>query len=297
MNGLLIVNKEKNYTSHDVVGELRRIFHIKQIGHLGTLDPLATGVLVVCLGEATKLVPYLENMDKEYIAEITLGISSDTYDITGTIVDEKKVPQYSENKIDEVLQQFLGEMVQTPPMYSAIKVKGKKLYQYARQNQDIEVPKRNIKISNIKRLTPLRYEMNLAKFTYQVTVSKGTYVRSLCYDIGKNLGIPSLMSELTRIRSGQFSLAQAVTLDEIKDGKYQLISMLDAIGELPSVEKEFFIQKAKNGMKISLRDVQEEFNTLPQKLVIKQQDKLIAIYVYDEEKNAIGRDAYGINRF
>lgn len=284
MNGLLIVNKEKNYTSHDVVGELRRIFHIKQIGHLGTLDPLATGVLVVCLGEATKLVPYLENMDKEYIAEITLGISSDTYDITGTIVDEKKVPQYSENKIDEVLQQFLGEMVQTPPMYSAIKVKGKKLYQYARQNQDIEVPKRNIKISNIKRLTPLRYEMNLAKFTYQVTVSKGTYVRSLCYDIGKNLGIPSLMSELTRIRSGQFSLAQAVTLDEIKDGKYQLISMLDAIGELPSVEKEFFIQKAKNGMKISLRDVQEEFNTLPQKLVIKQQDKLIAIYVYDEEK-------------
>ena len=155
MDGLIVVNKPAGITSHDVVNKIRRIFNTKQVGHLGTLDPLATGVLVVALNKATKLVPYLENVTKEYVVEATIGLESDTFDSLGVITKSVKPTNITEEIIDKTLESFLGVSEQTPPIYSAIKVKGKKLYEYARNNKEVEIPKRTIEIFEIKRTTPL----------------------------------------------------------------------------------------------------------------------------------------------
>lgn len=284
MNGIIVVNKEINMTSHDVVNRIRRIFNTRQVGHLGTLDPIATGVLVVCLNEATKLVPYLENVTKEYVCEVSLGASTDTFDKTGNIVDIVSDYRVDETTIDEVLRSFLGPSYQTPPVFSAIKIKGKKLYEYARHNENVEVPPRKINVFEIERISSLQLKNGYTTFKFRVLVSKGTYIRSICNDLGIKLGIPAHMSELTRTQNGVFRLDNAWTLDEIMEGKYELISMLDALSNYESIQGEAFIKKAINGMKISPVEVKKVLGHLPEQIVIKERDNLIAIYLLDLEK-------------
>lgn len=283
MDGLIVVNKAKGMTSHDVVNKIRKIFKTKQVGHLGTLDPLATGVLVVCLNKATKLVPFLESADKKYLVEVMLGISSDTYDIEGTILEDKEVKEVNLDELDENLYSFIGKSEQLPPIYSAIKVNGKKLYDYARKKQEVNIPKRMIEVYSLKRITNINYQTLHPTFSFEIHVSKGTYIRSICHDLGKKLNLPCLMSNLQRIASGHFTLDDAKTIEQIEKGDYKLFSMLDVLQDYPLTNDAKIIQKAKNGQKISSRDISLIFNYLPKQIVIYEDTILIAIYEYDQE--------------
>ncbi len=193
MDGIIVVNKPSGCTSHDIVSKIRKSLKLKKVGHTGTLDPLATGVLPILLGNATKLSKYLINHDKEYVATIKLGVKTDTGDIEGSIIDEQKVPLFTEEQIIEALNSFVGKQKQMPPMYSAIKVNGKKLYEYARNGEKIEVATRDIEIYNI---SFLQYIDNKIKF--KVSCSKGTYIRSLCEDIAQKLNTVGTMENLER---------------------------------------------------------------------------------------------------
>lgn len=183
MNGILIVNKPQNFTSQDVVSKVKKILNEKKAGHTGTLDPLATGVLPVLLGNSTKLSKYLIEHDKVYVAKIKLGQRTDTGDIEGKVIEEKSVPEISIEKIKKALESFLGKGQQIPPMYSAIKINGKKLYEYARNGESVEVPPRNIEIYSIKLL-----EIEEKQIKFEVSCSKGTYIRTLCENIAETLG-------------------------------------------------------------------------------------------------------------
>lgn len=285
MNNIIIVNKEKNMTSHDVVNIMRKKFNIKRIGHTGTLDPMATGVLVICLDEATKLVQFLEADSKDYEVEIVIGIGTDTYDSTGNIVATKEVKALDEAVIDNCLNSFLGKSIQEAPIYSALKVNGKKLYDYARSNIDIELPKREIEITAIKRSSNLIFENQSLKFSFQVSASKGTYIRSLCHDIGTKLGYPAMMNHLNRTRSGIFKIEDSYTLSEINNDNYKLINPLFALSDWPKTNDAEAIQKAKNGMKFSKNKIQELFGYLPEKFIIYDGVNLKGIYGLSSEKS------------
>ena len=178
MNGIIIIDKEKNITSRDVVNKVSKILGTKKIGHTGTLDPLATGVLVLCVGRATKLVDLITGYDKEYIAEVCLGTLTDTLDVTGNVLKEK-VTKISKKEIENVLNSFMPGYEQEVPIYSAVKINGKKLYEYARNNEDVILPKRYIKINSIKLISDIVYENDKTYFSFITNVSKGTYIRSL----------------------------------------------------------------------------------------------------------------------
>lgn len=221
MSGIVNLDKPIGMTSHDCVMRLRRIFNTKKVGHTGTLDPEVRGVLPICIGEATKIVPYLTDTDKTYKAEMTLGVSTTTEDQMGDIIDVKKVTKpISELEIIDVLHRFLGESIQVTPLYSAVKVNGKKLYEYARQGITVERPKRTITVKSIKLIeNSLEIHDGIIKFSFEATVSKGTYIRTLCLDIGKTLGYPAHMSHLIRTRSADFDLEEAVTLSQLEELK------------------------------------------------------------------------------
>lgn len=230
MNGILNVYKEKGFTSHDVVAKLRGILHERKIGHTGTLDPDATGVLPVCVGKATKVCSLLTDMDKTYVAQVKLGVTTDTLDLTGEILTEKEVT-ISEEDLRNTVPEFTGDLLQVPPMYSAIKVNGKKLYELARRGQEIERKPRPVTVHSLK-IT----DMNLpdGEFSMEVCCSKGTYIRSLCADIGERLGCGAAMKSLIRTRVGQFDLAEALTLTEIQErvsgqGADSLLKPVDAV--------------------------------------------------------------------
>ena len=210
-NGIINIYKEQGYTSFDVVAKLRGILKMRKIGHTGTLDPDATGVLPVVLGSATKLVDMLTDKRKEYIATLRLGITTDTLDITGTVLSET-VPVVSEGEVREAILSFIGPMLQTPPMYSAIKVNGRKLYELAREGIEIERQKRSIEIFDIKIL-----DMSLPDIKIKVECSKGTYIRSLCADIGDKLSCGAVMTSLVRTKSGDFAIERAYTLKEVEE--------------------------------------------------------------------------------
>ena len=212
MNGIILVNKQKNCTSHDVVYKVRKIVKEK-VGHTGTLDPLAEGVLPLLIGKGTLCSKYLIEHDKEYEVVLKLGISTQTMDGEGKVVEEKEVEERVLDKkhIEEILESFVGKQKQTPPMYSAIKVKGKKLYEYARKGEKIEIPKREIEIYSIK-LVGINREKKEIEF--KVSCSKGTYIRSLCTDIAKKLGTIGYMSELKRLKVGNFKIENTIIIDE-----------------------------------------------------------------------------------
>lgn len=217
MDGILIVNKPKKYTSNDIVNKVKKILNTK-VGHTGTLDPNATGVLPLLLGKGTKFSKYLINHDKKYVATLQLGVKTSTADVEGEIIEQKDVDIsiYNEEVMKEVLNSFIGKQIQTPPIYSAIKVKGKKLYEYARNNMEVEIPKREIEIYSIQ-LVDFDCESNQIKFS--VECSKGTYIRSLCEDIAEKLGTVGYMIELDRVRVGDFNIEKSVTIEDIEKFK------------------------------------------------------------------------------
>lgn len=213
MNGIIIVNKEKGFTSHDVVAKLRGILHTKKIGHTGTLDPDATGVLPVCIGKATKVCDLLTEKEKTYEAVIRFGLTTDTLDMTGTVLEEKPV-HFTKDQLVETLAAFTGEIDQIPPMYSAIKVNGKKLYELARKGQVVERKPRKVTIYELELLSE---NLSENECTIRVRCSKGTYIRSLCQDIGEALGCGAAMKALVRTGVGRFQIGQALTLSQIED--------------------------------------------------------------------------------
>ena len=256
MDGIILINKEKNYTSHDVVNKVKRITKSK-VGHTGTLDPNATGVLPLLLGNATKISKYLINHDKEYEVLLQLGTKTDTADAEGKIIEEKDVniDSLSEENVKKVLSTFLGKQKQMPPMYSAIKVNGKKLYQYARQGQEVEIKPREIEIYEIK-LTNL--DKKQKQISLVVSCSKGTYIRSLCEDIADRLGTVGFMKELNRTKVGEFNIKDCVTVEEFEE-KYNkndfsdIITIEEIFKENPKIELDNLnIKQYLNGVKIKV---------------------------------------------
>lgn len=213
MNGIIIINKEADFTSFDVVAKLRGICGQKKIGHTGTLDPQAVGVLPVCLGNATKLCDMLTDKDKEYVAELLLGVTTDTQDTTGKILSEKNVDcgSFSEGQVQTAIMDFVGEYDQIPPMYSALKVNGKKLYELAREGKEVERKARRVTIREIEIL-----DLQLPIVKIRVVCSKGTYIRTLCADIGEKLGCGGTMKSLVRTRVERFKLEDALTLSQVQ---------------------------------------------------------------------------------
>ena len=211
MDGILIINKPKGYTSHDVVNKIRKIYNTKKVGHTGTLDPNTTGVLPILIGKATKLSEYLLEHDKTYTATIKLGERTDTGDSEGKVIETVKTLSPNKEVVENILKSFLGKQLQTPPMYSAIKINGKKLYEYAREGKQIDVPKREIDIYDIK----LENIKDL-EIIFTVSCSKGTYIRSLCEDIASKLNTVGFMKELVRTQVDRFKLNDAYTLEDLE---------------------------------------------------------------------------------
>ena len=214
MNGIILIDKPRDWTSHDVVGKLRRLLREKRIGHSGTLDPMATGLLVVFVGRATRAVEFAESDEKQYVAGLRLGVETDTQDITGTVLSEKE-QHVTEEELRAVLPRFMGEIDQIPPMYSALKVNGQKLYDIARKGGEVERKPRRITIHNLE--IGDNSHLEEGDFCLDVTCSKGTYIRTLCRDIGEALGCGGTMSSLRRVRAGGFHLSQAVTLEHVAE--------------------------------------------------------------------------------
>ena len=242
MNGAIIINKPKGYTSRDVINILNKVLNIKQIGHTGTLDPLATGILVCLIGRATKLANILTNQDKEYIASFKLGLLTDTLDITGKVLKKENFI-YDKKDIIKAINSFKGTYNQEVPAYSAVKIKGKKLYEYARLNEEIELPKREINIYDIKLLS-IKGDI----ITIKTKVSKGTYIRSLIRDIGVYLGTYATLTDLERTTLGQFNIKDSNTIDDVVNNKYHFYSVLNLLKDYlkEEIDPEMLF-KVKNG--------------------------------------------------
>ncbi len=272
VHGILNVYKEKGYTSHDVVAKLRGIVGQKKIGHTGTLDPDATGVLPVCLGKATKVCDLLTDKDKTYRAVLRLGITTDTQDISGEILKEENPGNLQEAEVRDAILSFVGEYEQIPPMYSALKVNGKKLYELAREGKTIERKSRPVKIHEIK-----IEEMDLPRVSFTVTCSKGTYIRTLCHDVGEKLGVGGCMEELERIAVGRFHLRDALTLKEIQEMQEE-----GSLEEILRPVDSVFLQYPEMKVKADYESLAFNGNPLPKKGVIAYEkaevDQLFRLY-------------------
>ena len=229
MDGIIIINKPKGYTSHDVVNIVKKKLNISKVGHTGTLDPNATGVLPILIGKATKISKYLIEHNKTYIAELALGEKSSTGDIEGEIIEKQELPNLEEHQIKQVLESFIGKQMQTPPIYSAIKINGKKAYEYARSGQTIELKPREIEIMDISLVN-----FEKGSITFKVKCSKGTYIRVLCEDIARKLGTVGLMKELCRTRVNEFNIEQSTDLKELK--ATDLINIEEIFIKKPKIE-------------------------------------------------------------
>ena len=269
-NGLLVINKEKGYTSRDVVNIIGKFFGTKKVGHTGTLDPLATGVLVLCLNRYTKLNEILTSDEKEYIAEVTLGIMTDTLDIDGNIL-EKKECYVDKNDLEKVLKKFKKSYDQEVPIYSALKVNGKKLYEYARNNEKVVLPKKNV---TIKKIELLSFEKN--KFTFKCLVSKGTYIRSLIRDILNDLNVIGTMSNLIRIKQGVFDIKDAYSLEDVKSGNYELLKISDVL-DISKIKVDNILKfKILNGVRLK--------GNYPNRILFLDEDgRELAIYKKDKD--------------
>lgn len=255
MDGIIVVNKPKGCTSHDIVYKVKKITNSK-VGHTGTLDPMATGVLPLLIGKGTLCSKYLINHDKIYQAKIQLGQKTDTADAEGEVVEEQEVGNLSEVGIKEILKTFVGKQQQVPPMYSAIKVNGKKLYEYARKGQTVEIQPRQIEIYDIK-LMELDKKNNQLQF--QVSCSKGTYIRSLCEDIAKRLGTVGYMCELNRVQVGDFNISNSVTVEELQENidevDRHLISLERLFENNPSINlNSRKLQLFLNGVQLTVQE-------------------------------------------
>ncbi len=278
MHGILIVKKEKGCTSHDVVAKVKRITKVK-VGHTGTLDPIATGVLPLLLGEGTKLSKYLIDHDKIYESVIQLGKKTDTADGEGKVIEEKEVDKsiFNQEKIEETLKAIEGRQKQKPPIYSAIKIKGKKLYEYARKNEVVEIPEREVEIYSMQLLS---YNQDEKTISFRVHCSKGTYIRSLCETVAERLQTIGYMKELNRVKVGEFTIEQSVTCVQIEEAekeqdenfwKENLITM-----------ERFF--KDKSSIRLNERQVTLFFNGVRQ----TREEKDDIYKIYNEKNQFIG---------
>lgn len=287
IHGVINIYKEKGYTSHDVVAKLRGIVGQKKIGHTGTLDPDATGVLPVCLGKATKLCDMLTDKSKTYEAILLLGKETDTQDITGEVLKEGDTAHLTEEEVKDCIQEFVGAYDQVPPMYSALKVNGKKLYELARAGIEVERKSRRVEIYDIRIL-----EMNLPRVRMEVHCSKGTYIRTLCHDIGQNLGCCGCMEALKRVQVGPFLLEDSVTLKEVeayRDEK-RLAELIRPIDEMfDSYEKVTlkpeFCSLVYNGNFFLAKHIKEQMDFADGQMVrvYNPEGRFLAIYQYRQE--------------
>jgi len=265
MDGVLVINKASGPTSRDVVNEVGKILNTKKVGHTGTLDPIASGVLVLCIGKCTKLVDFITSNDKEYIASFKLGIKTDTGDITGKVIEETKVSLRSK-EVKNVFLKFPRVYNQEVPIYSAIKIKGKKLYEYARANEEVKLPSREVAI---KELELISFKGKI--ITFRALVSKGTYIRSLINDICKKLNTIGTMTSLIRTKQGEFPLDESFTVKEAISGKHKLITIRELFKDYEQREIDGeFLTKIKNGVLIDY-----DFEDY---LVLTHKKDIIAIY-------------------
>ncbi len=288
IHGVVNIYKEKGYTSHDVVAKLRGIVGQKKIGHTGTLDPDATGVLPVCLGKATKLCDMLTDKSKTYETVLLLGKTTDTQDITGTVLSECKTEHVDSDAVIKCIGEFVGDYLQVPPMYSALKVNGKKLYELARQGVEVERKARPVVIHAIRIL-----EINLPRIRMEVFCSKGTYIRTLCHDIGAKLGCGGCMEELVRTKVSCFQIEDSLTLDEVArkkaEGKLEdvVIPIDQMFSEYEAVTlKEEFAAFAYNGNMFMPKHILRKIELADGKQVrvYDEAGRFIAIYAFEKEK-------------
>ena len=283
--GILPIYKQRGITSHDVVFKARKILKMKKIGHAGTLDPEVDGVLLLLLGGATKVSDYAMDLGKSYRAEVCLGIKTTTEDLTGEVLEESNIDDIDIDKIKDILQTLIGEIEQTPPIYSAVKVKGKKLYEYARAGKfDVKIPSRKVNIYNVEFIEGSDYYRdNKFYFSINISCGKGTYVRTIATDIGKKLNLPSTMSKLTRTRSGKIELDNCLTLSEVEQLleknklEEKLLKKEYALEEYQFVEiPKFRAQQVMNGLRFR-KDQFADYD-FTDGIVFTYQNEAIAIY-------------------
>lgn len=271
LDGVIVINKPRDMTSRDVADFVSKTLDTEKVGHTGTLDPLATGVLVLTLGKYTKLSEDLTALDKEYIAEVKVGIETDTLDISGNIIKESK--EFNLNNLEEVINSFQKTYLQEVPKYSAVKVNGKKLYQYARNGEDVILPQKTVTIKKIKLLS-----QTTDTFTFSCTVSKGTYIRSLIRDIGESLNIPMTMTKLKRTRQGIFEIEKSSTLEDIKNNKHKVLK-IDDIFDYPKIEvTDKMKKKIENGVQL------DDNYHIKDKVIFSYQGENLAIYQKNKNK-------------
>lgn len=283
IEGVLPVLKPAGFTSHDVVAKLRKILKIKRIGHTGTLDPQVTGVLPLCIGKATRIVEYIQELPKEYEAELCIGYATDTEDFTGNVTDRVEHVSLTEEQIKSIILSFTGEIEQIPPMYSAVKFEGKRLYELAREGQEVTRQPRKVTIYNIS-IVHINLSEQYPKIKFRVTCSKGTYIRTLCVDIGRALGYPAVMSSLVRTSTGNITLDKCLTFDQI-EAQFQegtlspaIIPVDQAIAHMPAYTIHATnVAKALNGRTLECSD-----------LIPNDAHENQLIRIYSDDQNFIG---------
>ncbi len=284
MDGIIIINKPKGYTSHDVVNKIRKIYNTKKVGHTGTLDPNATGVLPILIGKATKLSQILVEHDKTYIATIKLGEKTNTADSEGEVIEVRDTNVPQKEDVEKVLKTFLGTQLQTPPIYSSIKIDGKKLYEYAREGKKVQIPKREITVYNIELKNIVGLEIE-----FLVSCSKGTYIRSLCEDIAEKLGTIGYMKELTRVQVDKFNIRDSYTLEEVEKNKDTI--KIISIEEILRNNEKIILNKEKlnlflNGGRINIKKIMNHEN-IDRDIQDYTENNLI-VRVYNEQNDFIG---------
>ncbi len=293
-NGILLIDKPLGMSSQEAVTKVKRALKLTKIGHAGTLDPLATGLLVVLLGDSTKLANYLLEDDKEYIGEITIGERTSTLDKEGEVLETKVVSKdaFTEEEIDKILNSLIGKINMKVPMHSAIKYHGAKLYELAREGIEVDVPVKENEVFSIKRISDLQYVDDKLKFSFACHVSKGTYIRSLCEEIGNRMGFPAFMSGLRRVSAGKYNINDALTLDDVKNNfdESKVINALDALDKYKVVEvNEYLSNRVNNGMMIRV-DAEDDL------IFVTHQNKLIGIYEKTNEEKVNNKTSYKARR-
>lgn len=276
-NGLLVVNKPSGYTSRDVVNIISRFLNTRKVGHAGTLDPIATGVLVIAVNDGLKLLEYLQEETKEYIATVKLGISTDTLDISGNIVEKNDNYFVDQSKLKSVVESFKGKYLQEVPLYSSVRVNGKRLYKYAREKEEVILPKREVEIFDIELLAA-----NHDEFSFRAIVSKGTYIRSLIRDIGEKINLCCTMKSLKRTKQGTFSLDNSISIQDIENNRFKFISSKALLNNYNKVlVDEDLERKILNG---AILDNIYGYETL----VFENEKELLAIYgIYQKDNSKI----------
>lgn len=286
MDGIIGINKARGMTSHDVVFKLRKILKTKKVGHTGTLDPEVDGVLPICVGKATRISDYVMQSGKRYIAEVTLGIQTTTEDAHGEVVDSVSIEAgtISEQQVDNVLSGLTGSIKQIPPMYSAVKVKGRKLYEYAREGIEVERPERTVEIHELKRTSAVRFIDDKCIFNIEVACGKGTYIRTLATQIADCLGTIGHMSDLTRTESGGFKLEDCITLDALREVPFDALDAYFKPIEMGLLHMPHVAVDEPTSVKIMYgQKLRQMSPPIEDETVMTYNDKVIAIFIPDDK--------------